>query len=138
MELRSGIEYTANFRMATPDDAHLETYDHTKLSAINTCPTYGILRYDMHKKMPMMGRALALEAGSAMHECFAFIRLVSLLQQMQESGKSATHTDQVWMHHGCRLFGVERLTAIQDSIREAEDVVDVCKRGSVTVLDTCG
>ena len=32
-------------RMATEDDAHLPAYDHTKLSAVNTCPTYGIIRY---------------------------------------------------------------------------------------------
>ena len=131
-------DHTANFRMATPADNYLDAYDHTKLSAINTCPTYGILRYDMHKKMPAMGRALALEAGSAMHECFAFIRLVTLLQQMEEHGKSATFIDDVWMHHGMRLFGIARLTHIQDVIRDAADVVDICKRGSIAVLDTSG
>ena len=56
-----------NMRMATDEDAHLPVYDHTKLSGINTCPTYGILRYSMHKVMPNSKRALALEAGSTSH-----------------------------------------------------------------------
>jgi hypothetical protein len=30
-----------NLRLTTPDDLHLETFDHTKLSAINTCPYMG-------------------------------------------------------------------------------------------------
>ena len=63
-----------NTRMATDEDAHLPRYDHTKLSAINTCPTWGILRYSHHKKMPGSARAMALEAGSASHEGFAAVR----------------------------------------------------------------
>ncbi len=61
-------------RMATDEDTHLPTYDHTKLSAINTCPTWGILRYIHHKKMPGSARAMALEAGSTAHEAFAAVR----------------------------------------------------------------
>ena len=61
-------------RMATNDDANLKPYDHTKLSAINTCPTWGILRYSHHKSMPSSARSMALEAGSASHEAFAAVR----------------------------------------------------------------
>lgn len=131
-------EFDAEIRLATPDDWHLPTYDYTKLSAINTCVTWGILRYDMHKKMPGQGRALALELGSAMHEIFAFIRLVTLLEQLEERDRDKTFTDQVWMYHGTRLFGIERLTQIQDAIGEASDVIDVCKRGAISLLDTSG
>ena len=137
MEVRS-IEYTATFRMATEADSWLPVYDHTKLSAMNTCPTWGIMRYDMHKKMPGGGRALALEAGHAMHEVFALVRLVTMLTQMEESGKDKEFTDKVWTHHGVRLWGVERFTHITDAIREAEDQVDVCKRGAISLLDTSG
>ena len=137
MEIRS-FEYDAAFRMTRDVDMHLPTYDHTKLSAVNTCPTWGIMRYDMHLKMPGGGRALALEAGHAMHECFAFIRLVTLLSQMEDRGKSKEFTNQVFMHHGTRLFGIERLTHVTDQIREAADPVDVCKRGSIALLDTSG
>lgn len=132
------MENIARFRLATSEDMALDTYDHTKLSAINTCPTWGILRYAMHKKMPSAGRALALEAGSAMHECFAFIRLVSLVEQQQLLGKSAEFQDALWCYHGTRLFGAERLEHIDQVIQEADNVVDVAKRGSIAVLDTSG
>jgi hypothetical protein len=125
----------ASFRLATEQDTHLETYDHTKLSAINTCPTWGVLRYGMHKRMPSTARALALEAGHAMHECFAFIRLCSLINQHPEKPE---FQDQVWHYHGVRLFGEERLQHIDGVIQDATDVSDVAKRGCVAVLDTSG
>lgn len=125
----------ANFRLATEQDTHLETYDHTKLSAINTCPTWGILRYAMHKKMQATGRALALEAGHAMHECFAFVRLCSLIEQHPENKQ---FQDQLWYYHGQRLFGEERLAHIDGVIQDGTDIVDVAKRGCIAVLDTSG
>ena len=129
------MERQAKFRLATEQDADLETYDHTKLSAVNTCPTWGVLRYQMHKRMPGSGRALALEAGSAMHECFSFIRLVSLIEQ--HSGRPEFQ-DQLWHFHGTRLFGHERLEQIDHQIQDGSDVIDVAKRGSIAVLDTSG
>ena len=66
-----------DMRMATDEDKDLPAYDHTKLSAVNTCPTWGILRYILHKRMPNSTRAMALEAGSASHEGFAAVRLYS-------------------------------------------------------------
>lgn len=43
------------------DKKKYDAYDHTKLSAINTCPTWGILRYTMHKAMGGTTRAMALK-----------------------------------------------------------------------------
>lgn len=131
-------EYTATFRMATEDDTHLEAYDHTKLSAINTCPTWGILRYAMHKRMPGGGRALALEAGSAMHEVFAFVRLATLANTYEDSGRDQQFIEQVWSHNGMRLFGASRLDTIREAISSATDIADVAKRGAIAVLDTSG
>jgi hypothetical protein len=128
--------YKASFRLATEQDLHLETYDHTKLSGINTCPTFGILRYAMHKKMPSAGRALALEAGSALHECFAFVRLISLIDQRTDMGDK--FQEQLWHYHGTRLFGEERLQHIDGVIQDAADLMDVAKRGCIAVLDTSG
>src|SRR5580765_5712344 len=127
--------YTAAFRTAGVADAGLETYDHTKLSAINVCPTWGVLRYQMHKRMPSEGRAIALEAGSAMHEVFSFIRLASLMKQKQDEGQSQNFLGLMWNHHGRRLFGAERLDHIYTSIQDADDTLDVCKRGAIAVLD---
>lgn len=129
------MEKQANFRLATEHDAGLDAFDHTKLSAVNTCPTYGILRYQMHKRMSLEGRSMALEAGSAMHECFAFIRLATLIEQHNDRPEFC---DKLWYYHGTRLFGAERLTHIDHTISDATDVTDVCKRGSIAVLDTSG
>jgi hypothetical protein len=125
----------ASFRLATPDDYLLETYDHTKLSAINTCPTYGILKYQMHKSMPSEGRAMALEAGSAMHECFSFIRMVSLMQQYVGRPE---FQDKLWDYNGNRLFGAERMDYINTSVDACSDHVEVAKVGALAVLETSG
>lgn len=81
-------------------DKDLPTFDNTKLTAINTCPTWGLLRYEHHKAMPGAGRAMALEAGSAMHDVFAAVRLWQL-RFVQG------HTD-LFEYHGKRLFGPQR------------------------------
>lgn len=130
-------QYTAKFRMATEADAHLETYDHTKLSAINTCPTWGIVRYAMHKRMPLQGRAMALEAGTAMHEVFAWIRLVTLCEALSLK-RDKDFIDQVWAFHGTRLFGMERLEHLGKVTAQAADVMDLAKTGAIAVLDTSG
>jgi hypothetical protein len=133
-----GTSHELTLRNIEPGDEQLEAFDYTKFSAINTCPTYGITRFQMHLRMPMQGRAMALEAGTAMHEVFAFVRLASLLSQLEERGKDKTYIDAVYNHHGVRLFGLERLTHITEQISTATDLPEVCKRGAIAVLDTSG
>lgn len=121
----------ASIRWATPEDALLPTYDNVKLQAVNTCPVWGVLRYQMHKRMPMgdgTGRALALECGSAMHDVFAWVRLCTL---KLHSGHAA------YDFHGRRVFGPERWEILQESI-VAGDPVDQCKSGAIAILDTSG
>ena len=87
--------------MATDNDSNLPAYDHTKLSAINTCPTWGVLRYTHHKVMPGSNRAMALEAGGAAHEAFSAIRWYQFhsTQVINKTGASIANL------HGERLFG---------------------------------
>lgn len=100
-------------RLATPEDAHLPTFDNTKLTAINTCPVWGVLRYHMHKKMPGESRAMALEAGGAMHDVFAAIRLLEVLEKQ----KLPEHFD----FHGERLFGKARWENMKFYLDAEED-----------------
>lgn len=100
-------------RLATSDDAHLPSFDNTKLSAINTCPTWGLLRYHMHKKMPGESRALALEAGGAMHDVFAAVRLIELLEKQK--------LEEHFKFHGERLFGPQRFEAMNFYLDSSED-----------------
>lgn len=94
-----------SLRLATEADQHLKAYDNTKLVAINTCPTFGILRYSMHKSMAVPSsqggaRQLALECGSACHDVFAAVRLWQLREYQQ--------LPDLADFHGYRLFGTAR------------------------------
>jgi hypothetical protein len=131
-------DYTCECRMATDADLALEAFDHTKLAAINTCPTWGILRYQMHKSVRLEGRAMALEAGGAMHEVFSWVRLASLVAQQEERGRDQQFIDQLYKFHGTRLFGHERLAHIDSQIRDENIISEVCKRGAIAVLDSGG
>lgn len=101
-------------RMATDEDKHLPTYDHTKLSAINTCPTWGILRYTHHKKMPGSSRAMALDAGSAAHEAFSAVRLY---QYEKFQCTNSTQRGNARFHAN-RLFGKERSERIYNVLSD--------------------
>jgi hypothetical protein len=65
-------------RLATEADKDLMWIDHTKGSAINTCPMWGMVRYIMGKTPTAEGRNLALETGSVCHDVFAASRYASL------------------------------------------------------------
>ena len=127
--------------MATSDDAHLPTYDNTKLVALNTCPTWGIVTYQMHKTMgDGSGRVMPLECGAAMHEVFAFVRLMTLHRQLladTDSMRGGMLADNAYLHHGTRLFGHNRLDTIT-SLCSGSDHVERTKSGSIAVLDTSG
>ena len=62
------------------DLENLHAFDFTKMSAINTCPTWGIIRYGYHKVFSTTSGAMALEAGSACHEVFAAARDFDILE----------------------------------------------------------
>lgn len=92
-------------------------YDFTKLTAIDTCPTWGVLRYGLHKTEVQLshgGRAMALECGSACHDYYAALRMWTLLQEPIDNHYQV-------MEHGKKLFGAERWNAMlvvpQDSDR---------------------
>jgi hypothetical protein len=97
------------------------------------------MRYQMHKRMPSTGRAMALECGSAMHEVFAFVRVASLVQQSHATHDRDFVRDRYWFH-ASRLFGVERADAILSAMNGADndDIVGAAKRGAICVLDTSG
>jgi len=124
---------SVKFRLATPDDIHLPTYDNTKLVAYNTCPTWGVMTYDMHKKMPGAGRAMPLECGAVMHEVFAWVRLCSLINQLPDS----LINEEIFEFHGERLFGEKRFAEILEQLTP-EDYKASCITGAIAVLETSG
>jgi hypothetical protein len=120
-------------RMATDDDAHLPAYDHTKLSAINTCPTWGILRYSHHKRMPGNARAMALEAGSASHEAFSAVRLFQY-EHYQAETKAAKAAGEL---HSVRLFGEDRHERIHSVLSESATERTNCINFAIEALESC-
>jgi hypothetical protein len=94
-------------------------YDNTKLVAVNTCPTWGILRYEKHKtEASIGGRNLALECGQACHDFFAAIRMWSLLRRTDLLNSHIALLDQ----HGLKLFGGDRWASMQEQPQDAEPV----------------
>jgi hypothetical protein len=122
-----------SFRLATPSDAHLPTYDNTKLVAFNTCPTWGIMTYAMHKKMPGAGRAMPLECGTVMHEMFSWVRLCILHKQL-----GPINGILAFDYHGQRLFGTKRFEEISGQASGVDSIIDHCKAGAIAVLETSG
>lgn len=94
-----------------PADLALPAYDNTRLQAINTCPTWGILRYAMHKSMSGPGhRQMPLEMGSAAHDVFAAVRLWQIRHHQ--------HLPYLADLHGERLFGAERYELMLEAEQE--------------------
>lgn len=118
-------------RLATPEDAHLHRYTNSSLIAMNTCPTWAIVKDQMKLGYASNGRAMALEAGAAMHEMFAAVRLWQLWHHDLPQPISDQHYDLV-CYHGKRLFGEDRW---QDMLQIWESSVDEDER--TTCLNFC-
>ena len=121
-----------NMRMATDEDSHLPAYDHTKLSAINTCPTWGILRYSHHKKMPSSQREMPLEAGSLAHEGFAAVRLYQYIFHTPKYKKETADL------HGIRLFGEDRYNRMCNTLSKGATDRTNCINFTIEAIESFG
>lgn len=125
-------------RLATPEDAHIPAYDNTRLQAVNTCPTWGVLRYGMHKTTSAGGRAMALEAGSACHEVFAAVRLY----QLYKYDAPPELAEQFLHHHGARLFNTKanphRFDNMLEHLNNGEDERTQCMNFCLEALYSSG
>lgn len=90
-------------RLATDADKHLPYYSHSIMEAILTCPKWGLIRYKDRKYFKSTYRALALEAGSQMHEVFAALRLWQL--------RRIQNLEDHFRVHSTRIFGSDRVEA---------------------------
>lgn len=97
-------------------------YDNTKLVAVNTCPTYGVLRYAHHRtEHSIGGRNLAIECGSACHEYFAAIRMWTLIYSNKWID-DPTFSDKKFHMHGIRLFGADRWKEMCDVPQDGDPI----------------
>lgn len=73
---------SVRMRPRKPDETYDHWFDNTKLVAVNTCPTWGIVRYGLGKTTGKKAndRAMPLEAGAALHHVFAAVRIIDMIE----------------------------------------------------------
>lgn len=113
-------------------------YDYTKLTAINTCPTYGVLRYALHKTdIPLNpnGRKMAIECGKACHEYYAALRLWSVMERLPTD---LSHYEIPKIHsRALHMFGEERWKSML-SIPQDSDRINNAQLFSLDALHSSG
>jgi len=125
-------------RATDADIATLPKFDNTKATAVHTCPTWGIVRYHKHKAMSAP-RNLALEAGTAMHDVFAWVRVMTYVWHAELDRRQALLDEQM-----VRLFTAERWARLQTMFSvpiESKDDMEwqgVTKNGAIYILATSG
>lgn len=93
-------------------NTQLEPWSYSRLTDLNTCEVWGMVRGAYRKTFPTSGRSMALEAGSAAHEAFAAFRLYNLL---------ANGLDDHFAFHTRRVFGQEKGAALVAKVRKSSD-----------------
>lgn len=104
----------------------LVCYDFTKFTAVNTCPTFGVLRYALHRTEASSSRSMAIDAGKACHDYFAAQRVWTLRKANISSPEQLTKIGL----HATKLFGsvryAEMLSAPQDSSDDLSNSINFC------------
>lgn len=118
-------------------DSSIPAFDYTKLTALNMCPRWGLIRYDQHKRMPGTAtRQMSLEAGSAAHQAYAAIRWFELCEALP------THYPDlevpIVIEYGRKLFGEERIGEIIKLWSSKEDVRRRVNAIALYTLNTSG
>lgn len=113
-------------------------YDFTKLTAVNTCPTWGVVRYALHKtEFPLVegGRNLAIECGKACHDFFAALRVWAVLESVDNGALLQDGVNVV--NHAIRMFGRERWESMQ-AVPQDSDRVNNAQMFALDALHTTG
>ena len=124
---------------STSDDLeNLHAFDFTKLSAINVCPSWGIIRYGYHKVFSTTSRAMALEAGSACHEVFAAARAFDSLEYSNRAYPDIKQEDIRTLVEGrlVTMFGRERTSEFLQEVDSSEDERTRILRSGLSILNS--
>lgn len=112
-------------------------FDNTKLVALNTCPTWGIVRYEKHKTYLSGGRAMPLEAGAAAHEAYAGVRLADLWFNGHHFYPDLPVRDIATARANV-LFGAERTAGLISVLESGEDSERATMLAALEVFGTSG
>lgn len=122
-------------------DLTLPWVDYSSLSAVNTCPRWGII-HSIHGKRLSAGteRVLPLEAGRAMHDVFAACRFFDLLTH-PHTYQDNKDLDRIHKY-ATRLFATaeypNRWDMAYDYYNNKEDAETRCMQMCLNLLETCG
>jgi hypothetical protein len=119
-------------------DPSLPWVDYSTLTAVNTCPRWGIIHNVIGKRMPGGSeRVLPLEAGRAMHDVFAMCRFFDLL--------TTQHDETVIQRistYARRLFATPEYPLRWDLaykyFNNNEDAETRCMQMCLNILETSG
>jgi hypothetical protein len=102
----------------TPTKSKLHPYSNSRLNDSCECPTYGAVH--SQRTYATNARSMALDAGSAMHEVFAAVRIWQL-EHVQKLPKHARATAR-------RIFGTERWRSCNTSkaTEPRDQLIDLC------------
>ena len=125
-------------------DITLPWLDYSTMSAVNTCPRWGIINSWHGKKLPSgNARVLPLEAGRAMHDVFACCRFFDLIQSISglELDKQLDKLAKINVYAG-RLFNnaeyPDRWARALTYYNSGEDAETRCMQMCLNLLDTSG
>lgn len=119
--------------------AGTKMYDYSALTAIDTCPTYGVLRYGLHRTdIPLTtgGRSMAIEAGKACHDYYAALRMWTIAGNQVGLDNGTWHTR--WLQHGEKLFGPARWNSILQQPQDTGNPVNNATLFALEALHTSG
>jgi hypothetical protein len=120
----------------TPDNMkHLPWVDYSTLTAVNMCPRWGIIHNVHGKRWDVMGRRMPLEAGKAMHDLFAAVRMFELMDTYHAKSQAIP---MYINFHGQSLFGIERWDEAMNLFFEQDDYSTRMMRFGLNILETTG
>src|SRR5579864_9030278 len=106
----------------------LRAFSNSRLESISECPTFGVIH--MQRQYPQHARAMALEAGEAMHQYFAAMRCWQL-HKLQGLPEHAQLT-------GERIFGADRWADVWKRTLKQSGDIEQLGQLAVEVLNTSG
>jgi hypothetical protein len=121
-------------------DLTLPWVDYSTMSAVNTCPRWGII-HSIHGKRLSAGteRVLPLEAGRAMHDVFAACRFFDLIHSIPAGEANKQHRIDEYAR---KLFATpeypDRWFTATRYLASKEDAETRCMQMCLSLLETCG
>ena len=120
-------------------DKTLPWVDYSTMSAVNTCPRWGLINSWHGKRLPTgVDRVLPLEAGRAMHDVFACCRLFDLLSNTPDGSLSIMRINEYARKLLNSAEYPDRWSQALYYFDSSEDAETRCMQMCLNLLETSG